>query len=325
MIKETFADESWQGNFWLRPTVLAQISSDTDLHWFCELVKITQAKGLNLEELKSSVIIDLLKELDPHIKYKIWQGLQNVIIIINDPKQYLSKWGIKILNGSIFKIELEKGDIIINGLNPNYKYFIKLLQDLLSQKILFDSTASNIAYSIREISCFADVFPVDENYFDPDSILKIMDKKDPRKRIINSTKLSPRLSSAFFELKDPETKYKIFENSLQERRYFSPAYYHLELLCRSISPARFFDEGDRLSISIIKRFQEVISQGLQHPIFNNRYTLSFPKVEELDSKKDIRIQAADVAAGIARNIYERYNIKGLRDRFDYIIFNGNKL
>jgi len=326
MMKETFADESWRGNLWLRPTVLAHIASDKDLDWFFELVKITQAKNLNLEELKSNVVIDILKELDPHVKNRIWQRLQNVIIIINDPKQYLSNWGIQIFNGDIFQIECEKGNIIINGLNPNYKSFVAFLQNYLSKRILFDSPASNIDYSMRRISYSIDIYPLfDEADFCPDLILKKMDKTDTRKRVINSAKLGVRLHSAFFELKDPETRDKILKNDFQERRYFNPAFYYLELLYQSISPARFFDKGDSLSIKIIKELQDMIKQVLENQMFNNRYILPSPKVEELDSKKDRRIQAADVAAGIARDIYERHGIKGLRDKFNYVFVNERKI
>jgi len=321
IMKNTFADESWRGNSWSCPIILAHVPSDNDLAWFFELIKRRQNKN---GELKANEALRILNNLDIRQRSKIWQSLQNVIIIINDPKQYLSNLGIRILNGVIFQFEYQKKHIKITPQNESYNSFLKLLQDTLSRIILLDSPASDIYYSMSEISYCIDIYPIfDEDDFYPYLILEKMDKEDPRKRIINVKKLSARLHSAFFELKDPQTQEETLKKVLpEERRYFNPSYYYSELLYQSISPARFFDEGDRLSIKIIKELQEKINQGLQQ---FNKYTLPSPKIIELDSKKDIRIQAADVAAGIARDVYECHGIKGLRDKFNYVFVNERKI
>jgi len=315
-MKRTFADESWGGNEWFRPIVLAHMSSDTDLYWFFELYKRRKNKNGEFKANEARMILD---SLDIRLKNKIWQSFQNVTIIIIDPKKYLSNPPIKIINGGIIQL----GDNIINRSHPNYNSLRESLQDYLSKRILLDSPASDIDYSMRKISDYIDMYPLfDERDFYTDLILQKINKKDPKKRVINTAKLSTRLHSAFFELKDPETKEETLIKVLSGRRYFNPAYYYRELLYQSISPARFFDEGDRLSIKIIKELHEKINQGLQQ---FNKYTLPSPKIIELDSKKDIRIQAADVAAGIARDIYERHGIKGLRDKFNYVFVNERKI
>jgi hypothetical protein len=152
-----------------------------------------------------------------------------------------------------------------------------------------------------------------------------MNKKETKKKIINSTKLSLRFHSAFFELRDPETKNKVLEKIKQKKPIFASAYYHYELLSQSLSYDRFFDEGHSQSITIIKNILDILIRAFKYQIFYDSTPVSPPKIIELDSKKDIRIQAADVAAGIARNIYETKGIKGLKERFNYIIFNGRKI
>jgi len=330
MEKASFADESWRGNQWFRPKVLAHILSDKDLGWFFELVKITKEKNLYPGELKAHIVIDLLPELDYKLRNRIWQDLQNVIIIITDPREYLSTMGIKIYEDGAFQLKIEKRNIMIEPNDENYIYFVNSLQDYLSGRILLDSPISDIAHSISEIWFNFDIFPANVDSFFPNSILNTilskMNKKETKKKIINSIKLFLRSHSAFFELRDPETKNKVLEKIKQKRPIFVSAYYHYELLSQSLSYDRFFDEGHSQSITIIKNIQDILIQAFnKHQIFCDSTPILPPKIIELDSKKDIRIQAADVAAGIARNIYETKGIKGLKERFNYIIFNGRKI
>jgi hypothetical protein len=46
---------------------------------------------------------------------------------------------------------------------------------------------------------------------------------------------------------------------------------------------------------------------------------------ELDSRSSFLVQAADFAAGIAREIWSRSSLPHLVDRFDYVTYNGRRI
>ena len=46
---------------------------------------------------------------------------------------------------------------------------------------------------------------------------------------------------------------------------------------------------------------------------------------ELDSRSSFLVQAADFAAGIAREIWSRNSLPHLVDTFDYVTYNGSRI
>jgi len=325
-MKSSFADESWSGNLWFRHMVLAHIFSNQDLDWFNQLLFCKSKKGLGSIEFKAHEAIKLLAEVDISIKNKIWQSLQDVIIIIIDPRYYLKMFGIEVFPNSVFKLKNEGNEISINRSNQSYSLLVELLQKYISEIILLDSPLSDIKFSIDEISSVFDVFP-NTSFFSPENIMSLVQKNDYKKGILGAIELSLRFYSAFFELIDQGTKKSVGEELFQYGNDFlwiEPRY-HLEILYKSISSNRFFDEGYTKSISIIKRCCENIKTGFKHPIFEYEFILPQVRIAELDSKENIRIQAADLAAGIARNIYENKGINILKEKFNYIVLNGEKI
>jgi len=318
-MKATFVDESFRkSDFWFIPIIVAQINFNQVLDWFYELLFKLKQIYPDAEKLKANKAIELLYKLDIRTQNKIWNSLQDTIIAIADPIEYIKKLGIEVLPNADFKIRYKGRGMLINRDHESYSFLNSKLQKYLAKLILKDSPLLEINFSLNNIS----LLPPIENFFTIENFLSLIDKNDSRKEIMGTVKLTARMCSTFFDLIDPEEKRRTMEQLFQYESDFIWAVpeYHRELLRKSISTHRFFHEGHSPSVSIIKKCFDNIETKLNY----HTDDIIIPKgiVAELHFKDNIEMWAVDWASGIARNIYENEDIEGLRRRFKYIILNG---
>lgn len=321
-MRATFADESWQKNFWFEHIVLAHISFSQELDWFYQLLYNLKHDEPDLEEFKAYKAIELLRKLDNTIKKRIWKSLQDTIIIVQEPREYIKNAGVEVMPDCSLRFRYKGKELTIRKTHKDYNSINKKLQKYLADSILRDSPISKIKFSLCDLP---NIYPT-ENFFSPENILSLIDKRDNKKEVMGTIKLAARLCSAFFELLDSQTTRKIIEQLYQYEHdaLFVLPKYHQEILRKAISSSRFFDKGHESSVNIIKQCFEKIEKGLNYYIDDENSFLHV-EVKELDSKDDIRIQACDWASGIARNIYENKGLKGLSEKFNCIIFNGKMM
>lgn len=318
-IKSTFVDESWRrSDFWFVPIIVAQINFNQDLNWFHELLfNLKQIYPFPVK-LKAKKAIELLHKLDINIQNKIWKSLQDTVIAIVDPIKYIKKLGIEVLPNADFRIRYKGREMLIDREHESYSFLNTKLQKELARWILEDSPLLEINFSLNEISLLSPK----ENFFTIENFLSLINKNDSKREVMGIIKLTARMYSTFFDLIDPETKRRTIEQLFQYESDFIWAVpeYHRKLLRKSISSNRFFHEGHKPSVSIIKKCFDNIETKISY----YTYDIIIPKgiVKELSFDDDIRMQAVDWASGIARNIYENKGIEGLRRKFSYIILNG---
>lgn len=329
--KESFADESSSGNLWFRTNVIAPIESPKDLSWLFEIEQEARKLGY-VGEVKSYFAHQIINHLDVTRRNRIWRSIQDVPILIIDPKYYLRELGVNIrpglnnINEYSYSFEIYGVKFQINRSDQLFKKYEEFLQELLSKRILIDSPLPDIENAIRNISEHYNVFPGIYD-FEPKRILKQLNFKTPRKQIINVVKFSSRVHSAFFELCDRDAinstvgGLSYFEMDL----LFPLSYFYRDLLILSISRNRYFDVGDPKSTKFIRELFNKVKTGLSHDIFGKDLTIPETIVEEIKSEEDIRIRASDVISGIAERIHGSEGIRGLKKRFSYIFFNGRKI
>jgi hypothetical protein len=315
----TFADESWQSNFWAEHIVLAHINLKQNLDWFYELLSKLRRENPELEEFKSHMVINLMNKLDADTRKRIWQKIQDTIIIVQDPKEYIRESGLSILPDGSFKFRYEGKELLVERHDKHFKHLNEMLQKELSRLILIESPITKIGFSLSEIP----LLHPRGNFFSPEQILSLIGKKDSKKEVMGVIKLAARLCSAFIEVIDPRTRKRILEQfySYESHFLFLLPHYHKEMLKQAVSSDRFFDKGHQQSTDIIKQCFDAIEESLTYGE-DGIETFRYGRVSELDSKESIQIQACDWASGIARNIYEREGLKGLKERFNCVIFNG---
>ena len=318
-VKSTFVDESFRrGDFWFIPLIAAQINFNQDLDWFYQLLFKLRQSYPTAEILKAKKAIELLYKLDIITQNKIWNSLQDTVIAIVEPKEYIKKLGIEVSPEGNFIITYKGREMLIDKDYEGYSHLNTMLQKELSKWILIDSPLLDINFSLSEIPLLSPK----EKFFTIENFLSLINKKDDtRKEVMGTIKLVARMYSTFFDLIDPEEKRRTMEQLFQYESMFIFAVpeYHYELLRQSISSDRFFHEGHEPSVSIIKKCIDNIATKLSYQTDD---TIPHGIVAELAFKDNIEMWAVDWASGIARNIYENENIEGLKRRFKYIILNG---
>lgn len=96
------------------------------------------------------------------------------------------------------------------------------------------------------------------------------------------------------------------------------------ILAELMSTRRIFDEEDALSATVLNRASQRIAESMAHS--SRPWLVSDqPLVEEVDSRELDHLQAADMAAGWAREVLETSKPIALADRFDRVWINGRLL
>jgi hypothetical protein len=93
-------------------------------------------------------------------------------------------------------------------------------------------------------------------------------------------------------------------------------------LSRTLSEQHAFDKGDTREVEWIDgERREVLRRIDRHGMFPAQPA----PLPELDSRASFLVQAADFAAGIAREMWSRNSLPHLVDTFDYVTYNGRRI
>ena len=93
-------------------------------------------------------------------------------------------------------------------------------------------------------------------------------------------------------------------------------------LAELLSTARVFDKENQETVDVLNEAAEEIAKNLAEGIFADENVTSQPLVTEIDSRQIDHIQAADIAAGWAREMLELSDIRFLAGRFECVWVNG---
>jgi hypothetical protein len=316
-MKETYADEGWRTNYWHRSHILAQIKNNQNLDWFYRLLRIIQKSSPGEKEYKSDAAVNKLSTLDRENQKIIWNTLQDVMIVIVEPKSYIKELGVEITEDYSYVVRLKgEGFTISRNDRGIYNAYDDLLKNTISDLVLVHSPIFSVGSSMSQLA----ILPRREDFFSPENVLSMINQKDSKKKVIGAIKVASRLFTAFFEVIDPDTRKRIVAEMIEYEPIWAASPFHSLLLKEALSSDRYFDEGDTQSIEIIKRCVQEVESSLQY--LYDEDSLPHPMIAEVDSEQSPYIQAADWATGIARDIYEKGGIDGVKKKFKYIIYNG---
>lgn len=317
---ETYADEGWRTNYWHRCHFLGQIRDDQNLDWYYRLLSLIQKSSPAEKEYKSHIAVNTLNSLDREGQKSIWNTLQEMMIVILEPRCYLKELGVEIgsdssyvvrLHGIQFKISQSEHDTFI--------YFDNLLKDTISNLILVSSPIMDVGGALSQLS----VAPRREDFFTPENILLLIKHGDSKKKVMGAIKLTARMFVTFFEVIDPETRKQLLEEMIDFGPYWDASPFHRALLARALSVNRHFDDGDTQSIKIMKACVEEVESSLKY--YYDEDTLPHPVIDEIRSETSPFTMAADWAAGIAQDLFEKDGIRGVKLKCRYVIHNGKMM
>jgi hypothetical protein len=209
---------------------------------------------------------------------------------------------------------------------PYAKYISALLRDMVADSILQDSTAMRVQFLGR---AFLDPFglggppePLKPFMRFPKPsvpLISTADFKKPKSLIRDATSWSAKSSAAFhsaldaatFPIDDPYGSYRYVDGDVLRRRMAS------ELL-----PVHAFDAGNQKHLDLLdEKRSEVLQELAAHDRVYGLLTKR-PGIVPVESRESFYVQAADIAAGIASQIYGAEGLVGVVDRFEYVTYNG---
>jgi hypothetical protein len=317
---ESYADEGWLTNYWHRTHFLADVRSSRSMEWYFRLLRDMPLSFPDVKKYKSSFAVKMLRLMDKNSQTDVWKSLQDVMIVIFEPKEILKKFGVSIGAGDSYIVTYKDVQYQIRKADQEmYEYYDGLIKDLVCDAALGSSPITTLGYSLSQLI----VAPRTADFFTPENILSMIGKTEGRKKVIGAIKLASRLFVAFFEVTDPATQKRVASEIVERGLTLGASPVHAALLRETLSVDRYFDRGDALSINIIKSCVEEIGSSLKY--FYEEETLPRPIIGESSFDESPFIQAADWAVGIARDVYEKSGIEGVKQKFKYVIYNGEMM
>ena len=272
--------------------IIARFAGKCDLDWLKQLYHDIKIQG----ELKSEVVIAACR-----VQTQQWNSLLEKLsvatIAIVDVAEHIRALLDEL--GKLFGNEIPAQVIA-------YTFFKsgKLPQEYISSMLRFlremainDSAAESIANILRMAVNRTEVTTcLDDVLLDRRILLEMKERE--------FAEFSARFSIAFADALDPLLQAEIIEKELNDMRFFNEGMISSRIIESVIEPDFIFDEGSKKAFKSLKEAHHNMCNVVEQAVLS-RIRISPGSVSQDDSKKVLSLQAADIAAGIAREIFER--------------------
>lgn len=318
----SFTDDTSLPNASAKVSIHAQVIRELPLDWFYTLL---HRAPVRTGELKSNTVVQVFFALAAFERRAIFRTLKTVRIHITDPRPY-SRDVDELLcdvvpGGDVlgFLRRLDKARRQLAERERSRLIARRMLRDAPPHQIKVRHLCWEYMSGLRMRVTREEPF-IDEDlmpYFEaePPKDFDFMPFERSRKDMVNvlSSYLS-KSESVFCEALDN------LDDAI-ERGMQSP-FVVSHSLSRILSASHAFDKGDTQEVSWI--------DGERRDVINRLDRRGLLPVQpavlpELDSKESFFLQAADFAAGIAREIWSRNTLAHLVGAFDYVTYNGRRI
>jgi hypothetical protein len=301
-------------------SIHAKVRKATPLDWYYDLIRPFQKeKG----ELKSAKVLALYKSLPLPRRLKLWDTLKEVQVNITDslPYQERAHQNLKEALKREDAVDHIRQRAIAN--DPYAKWLLEKLNNHTAESILLDAPSrrlSNLAFYTREYPMGAFAFAssirgTDFGFRSPP------DHRIPLERFQSANSGSiVRIVTKWTAMSA-----SVFSDAIDE--VFSAPYYHYHPLMdpvhRALRQSHAFDGGNKKLVDLTDDERKTVARSLQR--FGEwQYEYPFNPLYEVNSRESFYTQASDIAAGIAKLLYEQGQIIAVTQRFVYVIFNGKR-
>lgn len=305
-------------------SIHAQIIREHQINWYFFLKDRTSHDG---GEFKDQVVNTFfhLAEID---REKVFKTLRTVRIHIVDPRPYTVELH-DMLRGHLPKGASVAGFLKrLDDSTRHLEAIRKMALCSVAESILRDAPAERlkVAYRAWENSHGLRMVPVDETAF-----MDMAVEPEPAPKQFDLTPFEHRNSNILNDVANfVSASASVFSPVLDEFQKARDDYFFASpmagpwLINSTLSRAHAFDEGHTHIVKWIEGQREtVLSQLDRNKQFYPAY-MPEPLIE-LVSVESVPIQAADIAASIARELWHRQSLPDLVRRFEYVTFNGERL
>jgi hypothetical protein len=312
-----------------RASINAQVSPSAALDWYYRLVpSLFLEKG----ELKSEVVLERFRSLSSRVRLGILSGMAEVRIQIFDAQPFALEIHdiFRRTTGSPVPIRMlrtmeRSGDQRMRNearrlLSVAHAYVL----DRVTQSFPARRLAERLDTSIIEMVGDLNILGMGGSTRRHRSLQSRTDRpveigKQVRPHDIDQALAEGAKSSAV--LAEAERRLSKTVETVDGWPVFPLARFARYAVARELEKTHAFDSGDSKSLRGVERQrQEVLDVAFgsdEHRMFARR-----DAVKELSSASSVYVQAADVAAGFARHVYELEGLRGVIGRFKDVTFNG---
>ncbi len=302
-----------------------QVNRDRSLDWYYKIIQFfPDVRG----ELKSRGVAERFRSFPAGVRNSIWVGLARVKIHIVDPRFHRHK--INNILRRAWKNEhapklLDK--LAREGLTNALRLSLQL-RDMVADSILQDSTAVRVQYLGRvHLDPFGIIKPDELGpYFVRSAtpsrpLISTGDFRKSRSVIRDAASWASKASAVFhaaldagqFPDDDSAMSYRSDLGSLLRRR-----------MAQHLLPVHAFDEGNRGHLDLLDDTRNILFEELA--AHDTVYGLMpTPAIVPVESSESFYVQAADIAAGIASDLYASEGLIGVVQRFEYVTYNGVRI
>lgn len=303
-------------------SISAKVRRDTPLDWFYDLISLCRnIKG----ELKSTDVQAAYLNMKQYERAKMWDTLKEVQINITDPLPYQGRLQ------ELVKKSLKRNDAVdyirqrAQAKDPHAMKMVEFLNNRAAESILLDAPSARLAFMVHYSQ---NQFAYQYGSKDPNSFWgrprfdhKIeLDGFRSKKKgsIVRAvTEWTAKSASAFSEAMDSVT----FNEYMMQHPVLNPVY-------RALRKSHAFDEGNEKSIGLMESERQAITDRMIYGGYGgywvDRYPLR-PLYGNVKSQESYYMQASDIAAGIARYLYERGEAFDVTLHFEYVMLNGKRV
>lgn len=285
---------------------IAQVDGGADLRWVGEI-----RRRAKLAELKYRDFRSWLRQIDSHLYGAIEETWNRTNIVITDPSPYLRK--IKD------QLSEENGPELVENCLA-YRPFCNMLKEWAAMDLLYETPplsrlgwltvmGSPMLWVPRE----AVELP---NWASPNHCHHQFDGN-----LRKSQESAGRLNATFWNLCDDRHFEKVIQPTEEESLVFCWHPNCARVLLMENAPCRIFDAGHEKAVGLVRDLRSESLKGLVE-YYGITLPNGFGQIDNRSSEHSDHLQAADLAAGFAKEEYQRAGIPGVLAKFRAVLYNG---
>jgi hypothetical protein len=310
-------------------SIHGQVIRELSLKWFHDLMKLYPGEN---PEVKSTRILEEFHNLPSDFRERTWVGMKHVIINIVDSLSYQTD--LKQIISDVYKTDkihqllkqsARKGDEFS-------KRILNHMDETVTKWIIRDSPPERLKQEMRPRylpGSYAYYLHRDDHYEDEVDLTPFKAKASSMTG--KAVKYAAKSGSVFNPARDQI-------NPMM--RFYQDSWAHY-MVRQRLHDSHAFDRGDDKSIEWIDIQRRKIggggpyyyddcgtweADGSWHACTSEDFEdFAYGKLHSVASESSRYTQAADIAAGFARQEYELYGIIAVAGRFEYVTLNGERI